>query len=362
MITTTWNWFWDKHDQVKDLFQFFVKPSASKMGTDQGKASQAEQSTGDDGNNNRCYKPAQWIGLIAGPLFFILTLLFFHPEGLSEQGLAVLACTIWIAIWWMTEAIPIPATSLLPIILFPLTNGLDIGATTSSYGDDTIFLFIGGFMIALAMEKWNLHKRIALAIISLIGTNTDRIILGFMVATGFLSMWISNTATAMMMVPMGLAIIYQVADALKDTGIDTTKENFGFGKALMLGIAYSASLGGIATLIGTPPNTLLAGAINTMYGIELSFAKWMIFGVPFAWIFIFIVWFYLTKIAFPMKVKALPGGQSVFAKEKEKIGKASTEEKLVFIIFCLAAFSWITRSFFLSKFIDGLSDGLIAIL
>ena len=131
-------------------------------------------------------------------------------------------------------------------------------------------------MIALAMEKWNLHRRIALTIISAIGTNMDRIVLGFMIATGFLSMWISNTATAMMMVPIGLAIIYQISEALKDNpSIDTSKENFGFGKALMLGIAYSASLGGIATLIGTPPNTLLAGAIDKMYGIELSFAKWM---------------------------------------------------------------------------------------
>src|SRR5699024_10029292 len=124
--------------------------------------------------------PVQWIGLIAGPVLFILTLLFVSPKGLSQQGLAVMASTIWIAVWWMTEAIPIPATSLLPIILFPLTNGLDIETTTSSYGDDTIFLFMGGFMIALAMEKWNLHKRIALTIISVIGTNTNRIVLGFM--------------------------------------------------------------------------------------------------------------------------------------------------------------------------------------
>src|SRR5699024_6869743 len=309
--TTTWNWLWDKHDQVKDLFRFFAKPSASKMGTDQGKASEAEQSSGDNGNNNRSYKPAQWIGLIAGPLFFILTLLFFSPEGLSEQGLAVLASTIWIAIWWMTEAIPIPATSSLPIILFPLTDGLDIGATTSSYGDDTIFLFMGGFMIALAMEKWNLHRRIALTIISIIGTNTNRIILGFMIATGFLSMWISNTATAMMMVPIGLAIIYQVSEALKDDpSIDTSKENFSFGKALMLGIAYSASIGGIATLIGPPPNALLAGAVNTMYGIELSFAKWMFFGVPLAGVFIVIAWIYLVVVAYRSKIKDLPGGQT----------------------------------------------------
>lgn len=218
-------------------------------------------------------------------------------------------------------------------------------------------------MIALAMEKWNLHRRIAVSIISLVGTNMDRIVLGFMVATGFLSMWISNTATAMMMVPIGLAIIYQVSDALKDNPqIDTSKENFGFGKALMLGIAYSASLGGIATLIGTPPNTLLAGTIKKMYGIELSFAKWMLFGVPFAWIFILLVWFYLVKIAFPSKVKQLPGGQGVIKSEKEKLGKASYEEKLVFVIFVLAALSWITRSFLLEKIFEGLTDGIIAMV
>lgn len=359
MILATWNRLWTMHDDVKNRIMFFVKPNASKIGSIE---KNNENENNEKEEEPKSYKPTQLIGLFLGPLLFLSILLFFKPADLSAEGVAILASTVWVATWWITEAVSIPVTSLLPLVLFPLTNGLEMKLTASSYGDETIFLFMGGFMIALAMEKWNLHRRIALAIISLIGTNTDRIILGFMVATGFLSMWISNTATAMMMVPMGLAIIYQVADALKDTGNDTTKENFGFGKALMLGIAYSASLGGIATLIGTPPNTLLAGAINTMYGIELSFAKWMIFGVPFAWIFIFIVWFYLTKIAFPMKVKALPGGQSVFAKEKEKIGKASTEEKLVFIIFCLAAFSWITRSFFLSKFIDGLSDGLIAIL
>lgn len=225
-------------------------------------------------------------------------------------------------------------TSLLPLVLFALTGGVEIKETASRYGDETIFLFMGGFMIALAMEKWNLHRRIALWIISVIGTNTDRIILGFMVATGFLSMWISNTETAMMMVPMGIAISFQVAKALEGTDEPTEPGKFGFGKALMLGIAYSASLGGIATLIGTPPNTLLAGALRTMYDIELSFAKWMVFGVPFAWTFIIIVWLYLTKIAFPTKVKSLPGGQEVFAKERERLGAASIEEKISIYRIC----------------------------
>ncbi|WP_077328098.1 SLC13 family permease [Virgibacillus siamensis] len=360
MITATWDWLWDKHDQAKDLIRFFVKPNDSKFGT-QGNDQAENTADGNGGGNNRSYKPAQLIGLFLGPALFVLTLLFFQPEGLNDASQAILASTIWIAVWWITEALPIPVTSLLPIILFPLTGGLDIGATTSSYGDDTIFLFMGGFMIALAMEKWNLHKRIALSIISIIGTNTERIILGFMVATGFLSMWISNTATAMMMVPIGLAIIYQVSESLKDDdSIDTSKENFGFGKALMLSIAYSASLGGIGTLIGTPPNTVLAGAISNLYGVELSFAKWMLFGVPIAWIFIFITWFYLVKIAHPMKLKELPGGREVIQSEKEKLGAPSFEEKAVFVVFVAAALSWISRSFLLVEINENINDAIIA--
>ncbi|ALX50324.1 SLC13 family permease [Lentibacillus amyloliquefaciens] len=365
MITATWNWLWDKHDQAKEMLRFFVRPNESKFGSDSTNPNSTKETSGGNGNgtnHKRPYSTAQLIGLILGPVLFILTLLFFQPEGLSDAGQAVLASTIWIAVWWMTEAIPIPATSLLPIILFPLTGGLEIAPTTSSYGDDTVFLFMGGFMIALAMEKWNLHKRIALTIISVIGTNTERIILGFMVATGFLSMWISNTATAMMMVPIGLAIIYQVSDQLKnDDTIDTSKENFAFGKALMLAIAYSASVGGISTLIGTPPNTALAGAVDNMYGIEISFAGWMLFGVPVAWLFIFVIWFYLVKVAYPQKVNQLPGGREIIQEQKDALGKASFEEKGVLVVFTIAALAWITRSFILVEFVnENISDAIIA--
>ncbi|MFP3323993.1 DASS family sodium-coupled anion symporter [Planococcus sp. SIMBA_160] len=361
MFSTTWGWMWEKHDQAKDMLRFFAKPDSTSQGDDRDRAEDA--GTYDERFKKKSYNKPQLIGLILGPLLFALTLLFVNPEGLTPEAKAILASTIWIATWWITEAIPIPATSLLPIVLFPLTQGLDVGSTTSAYGNDTIFLFMGGFMIALTMEKWNLHKRIALTIISLIGTNTERIILGFMVATGFLSMWISNTATAMMMVPIGLAIIYQVSEALKhDDAIDTSRENFSFGKALMLGIAYSASLGGIATLIGTPPNTLLAGAVNEIYGIEITFAEWMLFGVPLAWIFIFVAWFYLIKIAFPLKLKQLPGGSAVIKEQKTALGKASYEEKIVFVIFLLAAFSWITRSFLLVEFLPGLNDAMVGLI
>ncbi|MFC4713236.1 SLC13 family permease [Planococcus dechangensis] len=361
MISATWNWMWEKHYQAKDMMRFFAKPGSVPNPDDRDRAEDA--GTYDERFKKKSYNTPQLIGLAAGPLLFILTMLFFNPEGLPPEAKAILASTLWIATWWITEAIPIPATSLLPIILFPLSDGLDIGETTSAYGNDTIFLFMGGFMIALTMEKWNLHKRIALTIISAIGTNTERIILGFMVATGFLSMWISNTATAMMMVPIGLAIIYQVSEALKDDdSIDTSQGNFGFGKALMLGIAYSASLGGIATLIGTPPNTLLAGAVNEIYGIEISFAEWMLFGVPLAWIFIFIAWFYLIKIAYPLKLKELPGGSGVIKEQKKELGKASYEEKVVFTVFLLAAFAWITRSFLLVDFLPGLNDAMVGLI
>lgn len=364
MFSTTWNRLWELHDQVKDMFTFFIKPNSSKVVSKEAAGKRENENSGNGGGYTpRSYTTAQIIGLFLGPLLFTLTLLFFQPEGLSTEARGVLASTVWIATWWITEAIPIPATSLLPLVLFPLTNSLDMKVTASSYGDETIFLFMGGFIIALAMEKWNLHRRIAISIISLVGTNMDRIVLGFMIATGFLSMWISNTATAMMMIPIGLAIINQVADGLKnDTSIDTSPQRFAFGKALMLGIAYSASIGGIATLIGTPPNTLLAGAINKMYGIELSFAGWMLFGVPFAWIFIFVTWIYLVKIAFPSKLKTMPGGRAVIEKQKSDLGAASIEEKLVFVVFALAAFSWITRTFLLSKFVDGLTDGMIAVI
>lgn len=361
MLSATWNWLWEKHDQTKDMFRFFTK------GTPVDNGGVVPPGTGtipsSDGKDPRSYKSAQLIGLILGPVLFFLTLFFFRPEGLSPEGLAILASTLWIATWWMTEAIPIPATSLLPIILFPLAGGLDIKTTTASYGDGTVFLFMGGFVIALAMEKWNLHRRIALTIINMIGTNMERIVLGFMVATGFLSMWISNTATAMMMVPIGLAIIVQITDALKENpSIDTSKENFGFGKALMLGIAYSASLGGIATLIGTPPNALFAGAVEKMYGINIGFGQWMLFGVPIAWIFIFFTWFYLVKFAYPSSIKELPGGRKVLLDEKAKLGKASYEEKVVFVIFIGAALAWISRTFILQKINPAIDDTVIAIV
>ncbi|MBJ2173201.1 SLC13/DASS family transporter [Aureibaculum sp. A20] len=299
----------------------------------------------------------QKIGLVLGPVVFALVLYFFHPEGLSREANAVLAATLWIAIWWITEAIPIAVTALLPIVLFPLSGGLDIASTSGSYGHKYVFLYLGGFIIAIAIEKWNLHKRIALNIINFIGSDIRKIILGFMLATAFLSMWISNTATAVMMLPIGIAIIKQ----LKDNPNTVEDENRTFGKALMLAIAYSASIGGMSTLIGTPPNLVLAGVVEETYGYEITFSQWFIFGFPITVVLLFICYQYLTKYAFTFKQKEFPGGRAEIKRLLRGLGKITYEEKVVSFVFALTAFCWITRSFLLQKIVPQLDDTIIAI-
>ena len=296
--------------------------------------------------------------ILLGPVAFVLVLLFVHPEGLSVQANAVLACTVWIAIWWIFEATNISVTALLPIILFPLTGALDIKTTTASYGHKYVFLYLGGFILAMAIERWNLHKRIALHIIKFVGTDVSKIILGFMIATAFMSMWISNTATSVMMLPIGMAIIAQ----LKDHPETEENENTIFGKALMLGIAYSASIGGIATLIGTPPNLVLAGVVQEIYGVEITFAQWMKFGLPLSLVLLAICWVYLTKFAFTFKREKFEVGKAEIEELLKNLGKLSYEEKVVSVVFFMTAFLWISRSLILSKIFPDLDDTIIAML
>jgi sodium-dependent dicarboxylate transporter 2/3/5 len=304
------------------------------------------------------YTNSKKVGLISGPLAFILILFFFQPEGLNPRANAVLASTAWIAIWWITEAIPIAVTALLPIILFPLTGGLGLSETTASFGHKYVFLYVGGFIIAIAIQKWNLHKRIALNIINLIGTNVVNIILGFMMATAFMSMWISNTATAVMMLPIAIAIVTQ----LKDDPNTIEKENLIFGKALMLGIAYSASIGGLSTLIGTPPNLVLAGVVEETFGYEITFAQWFQFGFPISSVLLFICWKYLTSFAFKFKQKKFPGGREEISKQLKALGQISYEEKLVGLVFGLTALAWVSRSFLLQSIIPSIDDTIIAMI
>ena len=297
------------------------------------------------------------IGLFLGPLAFVLILLFYHPSGLSDAANAVLASACWIAIWWITEAIPIPVTAILPIILFPLSGGLSLRMTTAPYGHKYVFLFIGGFILAIAIEKWQLHKRIALTIIKIVGTNVVNIILGFMIATAFLSMWISNTASAVMILPVGMAIISQ----LKDNPETLEDENLIFGKALMLYIAYSASIGGMATLIGTPPNLVFAGVIKETYHVEITFSQWFEFGFPITIVLLILSWLYLTRIAFKFKQKEFPGGIMEINKQLRALGKISKEEKIVFFVFICTALAWISRSFIINRLIPAIDDTIIAV-
>ena len=279
------------------------------------------------------------LGLIIGPLLFLAIMIFVDAEGLSFEAKCILASTAWMAVWWVTECVPISVTALLPIVLFPLTGGMDLATTTAAYGHKLVFLFVGGFLIALAIEKWHLHKRLALNIIRVTGSNKSRVILGFMLATAFLSMWISNTATSIMILPVGLAIISQ----LKDDPKTIENENEVFGKSLMIAIAYSASIGGMATLIGTPPNMVLAGVVEESYGIKLNMFDWMKFGVPLSSFLLIICWLYLTKIAFKFKNEEFSAGKEEILRQINKLGSFSNEEIKVLIVFTLTALGWIFR-------------------
>ncbi|GAA4273686.1 SLC13 family permease [Aquimarina gracilis] len=296
---------------------------------------------------------AKTVGLFAGPILFILILLFFRAEGLSKEGIATFAIGTWIAIWWITEAIPISATALLPFVLFPLTGVMTVKGVSSAFANQMIFLFLGGFILAVAIEKTNLHKRIALTIIYQIGSNWNKVILGFMMATAFLSMWISNTATAVMMLPIGLAVISQI----KAEG--EVKKSM--GRSLMLAIAYGCSVGGVATIIGTPTNVIFVGIVEEIYGQTISFTEWMMLGLPFSILMLTIGWFYLTKVVFPVTIEGIPGGKKAIKEQLTSLGKISYQEKSVLFVFIVVALCWITSPFVLKKILPGINDTLIAI-
>ncbi len=293
------------------------------------------------------YTARQRTGLVLGPLLFFLLLFMPAPFGMEIIAKRMAAVVCLMAVWWMTEAIPIPATSLLPIVLFPLLGIMHVKQTTQPYASDLIFLFMGGFIIALSMQRWNLHRRVAMNIVRVAGFSPGRLIFGFMLATAILSAFVSNTATTVMMMPIGLAIIAHVtAEGEReglDASIDFSPEKFAFGINLMLGIAYGASIGGIATLIGTPPNTVLAAYLEKTYNYEITFLNWLKIGVPFVAVFLPLCWLWLTKLANPMKLKRVPGGRDLINKELAKMGNMSPGERWTGLIFVLTALGWVFR-------------------
>jgi sodium-dependent dicarboxylate transporter 2/3/5 len=303
------------------------------------------------------YGTRQRVGLFLGPMVFLIILLIPAPREMAPEAWAVAGVAMFMSIWWVTEAIPIPATALLPIILFPVLKVGSVEEATRPFANPLIFLFMGGFIIALAMERTNLHRRIALNVVRVVGTRPTSIILGFMVAAAFLSMWVSNTATAMMMLPIALSVVSLVESdkAMKTGDFDTN-----FSMVMLLCLAYACNIGGIGTLIGTPPNALMAAYMLDNYDVEIGFAQWMLIGIPIVTVSLPVVFLMLTRVVFPVKLKEIPGGAEMIKKELDKAGAMSREEKMVGIVFTMTAMLWVTRPL-LEPYIPNISDTGIAI-
>ncbi|WP_218221599.1 DASS family sodium-coupled anion symporter [Nesterenkonia sp. Act20] len=331
----------------------------------QSEAESEEQSVG--ARAEGLERPAlirRMVGLVGGVVLALLVYLVM-PGDLEVWPRLTAATAVLMAIWWMTEAIPIPATALLPLIIFPLlvpsgdfgsaeeaVGGVSVDDVGASYGNNIIFLFMGGFMLALAMQRWNLHRRIALLTLRAMGSKPANLIAGFMIATGFLSMWVSNTATAVMMLPIGVSVLMLVNKIIKGEDPETAKSagedetnnalKSNFGTALMLGIAYAASVGSLGTIIGTPPNALLVGHMAENHDLTIGFGQWMLVGVPISVVMLIITWVMLTKVLFKPEIDDIPGGGDLIRDELRKLGPMGAGEMRVLIIFILAALSWVS--------------------
>lgn len=280
------------------------------------------------------------IGLVLGPMLFVTAYFLLSQTSLSYKGVVVLSLGAWMVAWWVTEAAPIPVTALLPMVLFPLFTIATAREAAAPYGDSIIFLFMGGFMIALGLEKHNLHQRIALNLIKLTGTSGNGIIMGFMLSTALISMWISNTATAVMMLPIASSVTNLLGKEV--TEIDKPKfERFATG--LMLSIAYAASIGGIATIIGTPPNVVTVGFIKRFYDQDVSFATWMVIGIPLMLAILASCYIIITRILYPNRLTSIEGSTELIASKLNELGQLSKEEKRVLAIFAVTCFFWIFR-------------------
>jgi solute carrier family 13 (sodium-dependent dicarboxylate transporter), member 2/3/5 len=359
---------------------------------------------------SRRARTGRWLGPVAAVTVYLVVPT--GADGLTQGGRATAAVGTLMAVWWVCESLPLPVTSLLPIVLLPLLGALELAETTSAYANPLVFLFLGGFVLALAMQRWRLHRRIALLTIRTVGTRPVRMVGGFMLATALLSMWVSNTATTVMMLPIGLSVLALVGTQLRpdddrpgddqgdDQDVDRPGHSAGedrrgplsehggtagsansagddpgpvsevspaprFAVGLMLGIAYAASIGSLATLIGTPPNTFLAGYLGQTFGIELSFARWMAFALPLSLLFLVIAWVVLTRWLYPPEIDDIPGGAELMRSELEALGPLSRGERNVLVVFVLMASGWILRTPLQNLLADtplaGLDDASIAI-
>ena len=292
-----------------------------------------------------------FIGIAVALVFY-----FINPFGVHERASIVLAIAALMITWWVTEALPMPVVALMPLILFPLLNISEIKNVAPNYMDSVIFLFMGGFMLGLAIEKWNLHRRIALGIVKITGTSGNRIILGFILATGFISMWISNTATTMMMFPIALSVIH----VIKEGGGGENNRNFNL--SLMLSIAYASNFGGISTIIGTPPNVAFVAYFEKTYKTNIEFLNWMLLCMPIALLLMFSLYFVLTRVLFPNRIHSNEAAKSFIYQEYNQLGRLSTAEKRVLLIFIGTASLWIFKDLLNKVLPVKLDDSMIALI
>ena len=300
------------------------------------------------------------IGFFLGILGALVVLFLPNPETLSIEAHRAAAIFVWMGIWWATEAVPIAITALIPLVFFPLLGVSSMESTAAPYANKNVFLFLGGFFLSIAIQKCNLHKRIALTVLKYTGTKGRSIIGGFMLSSCLLSMWIMNTSTTIMLLPICLAIITVVKESMHDL---SEIDKINFQVALLLGIAYAANIGGIATLIGTAPNMALNGFMEEQYGVSISFLDWMKVGLPVSLILLPLTWFTLTRISFPVNFETSAETQEAIQTMRESIGKIKTPEKRVFIIFLITALLWVFRSPINNiPGMEGLTDPGIAML
>ena len=282
------------------------------------------------------YGARQWIGWGLGPAALLVTLLTAPPEGLSVEGWRTAGAAMLMAVFWIAESLPIPATALLPLVLFPALGLGDIGQTAAPFANPIIFLFLGGFILALAMQRWNLHRRVAIGLIGLIGTRPSALVAGFLLSSALVSMWVSNTATALMMLPIAMSVV----DLLpRPAGEMPAAPPLAI--AILLAVAYGATSGGMGTLIGTPPNALLAAYLSEVHGITIGFGQWMLLGVPVVLVALPTVYLVLTRLMFRLDAHEVPGMADLIAEERARLGRLSGGEMIVAVVFALTAAGWV---------------------
>lgn len=306
-------------------------------------------------NNEQNRARYQNVGLVLGPAFFALMMLFDSSQTtLPVDAWRTAAIGIWMAIWWATEAVPVPVTAFIPLVTFEILGISSFKDSAVPFANPIIFLFMGAFFLAIAVERWNLHKRIALLILTKTGTNGSHLIAGFMVVAALLSMWMTNTSTTMMLLPIGLSVVQVMSENVDNLGEKQRKD---FQAAMLLSLAYGATIGGLATLIGTPPNALLAAFLAENYGIQLDFVSWMAVGIPVSAIMLPLAWLTLTKFSFKVDIMANDSVKLHLARLRKELGPMSSAEKRVACIFILVVIAWMTRGILVSKFgLTGLSD------